>query len=148
MIYEYLTVPFEGMVENFSSIQVADQLTSLINQVCEDGGWEFYMLNSVNITVAPGCIASLFGAQSFSKKHDMLVFRRAKIGSGLPKEPLIARDASREAATRTTPQAPDGADAVCPNDACGAPVRSEDLSCWKCRAIFSDPQGWKPLRRS
>ena len=75
MKYIYKSIPFVGQVESLSPSTVADQLTNLIN-VNAKSGWDFYQINSVNIAVSPGCLASLFGKESFEKKYDMLIFRK------------------------------------------------------------------------
>ncbi len=75
MQYEYKAVPFTGVVEEYSASQVAEQLSALIRSESLEG-WEFYQINSVNINVSPGCLASLFGAQASTRKHDMVILRR------------------------------------------------------------------------
>lgn len=55
--------------------EVSKQLQGTIAREAVDG-WEFYQLNSVNIEVSPGCIASLFGAKVDYMQFDQLIFRR------------------------------------------------------------------------
>jgi hypothetical protein len=56
--------------------RVATQLNDLINSQ-STLGWEFYQINSVNISISPGCLAGLFGAASYEKKYDMVIFRKS-----------------------------------------------------------------------
>jgi hypothetical protein len=79
--YEYLVVPFIGRlnqglfsVENARS--VSRQLQSVINQYAERG-WKFCSIEKVDIEVAPGCLASLFGAKTSYISFDQIVFRRS-----------------------------------------------------------------------
>jgi hypothetical protein len=77
MRYIYKAIPFKGyVVETFDANAVASQLSSEMNSLSADG-WEFYQFNSVTTYVSPGCISSLFGAKSYEKKYDMLIFRLA-----------------------------------------------------------------------
>jgi len=75
MQYVYQVLPFRGQVESVDSDAVAKQLNSLINSQALLG-WEFYQINSVGITVSPGCLASLLGAKGFPLLYDMAIFRR------------------------------------------------------------------------
>ena len=75
MKYEYQVLPFRGQVESVDTGAVARQLNALINSQSLLG-WEFYQINSVGITVSPGCIASLLGQKGFPLLYDMAIFRR------------------------------------------------------------------------
>ena len=75
MKYEYQVLPFRGQVESVDTGAVARQLNALINSQSVLG-WEFYQINSVGITVSPGCIASLLGQKGFPLLYDMAIFRR------------------------------------------------------------------------
>lgn len=79
MNYRYKVLPFIGAVEEYDSLKVAEQLWQKINAQAEIG-YEFYQLNTVNIEVVPGCIAGLLGSKSFTKQHDMLIFRKERTG--------------------------------------------------------------------
>lgn len=75
MKYVYQAIPFRGKVQTVDIDAVAKQLNDLIN-VESAKGWEFYQINSVSITVSPGCLASLFGAKGFPMSYDMAIFRK------------------------------------------------------------------------
>jgi hypothetical protein len=75
MNYIYKALPFKGNVSELDPIKVAAQLTILINSQNQEG-WEFYQINSVNLSVSPGCLAALVGAKSFDQKYDMAIFRK------------------------------------------------------------------------
>jgi hypothetical protein len=75
MNYIYKALPFKGNVSELDPSRVAAQLTVLINSQNQEG-WEFYQINSVNISVSPGCLAALVGAKSFDQKYDMAIFRK------------------------------------------------------------------------
>jgi hypothetical protein len=79
---DYLVVPFIGrMNTGFFSTEnagtVSRQLQSLINLHSEQG-WEFHSMTKVDVEVAPGCLASLFGAKSSYITFDQVIFRRAR----------------------------------------------------------------------
>lgn len=79
---EYLVIPFTGQIKSgfFSSENaetVSRQLQSLINQYSRQG-WEFHNIAKVDIEVAPGCLASLFGAKTSYITFDQVIFRRSR----------------------------------------------------------------------
>jgi len=79
---DYLVVPFIGRINTgFFSTQnagtVSKQLQSLINQHSQQG-WEFHSTTKVGVEVAPGCLASLFGATMSYITFDQVIFRRAR----------------------------------------------------------------------
>ncbi len=74
--YEYKVVPFIGKIKSSgSAAEVATQLQSVIQSEATDY-WEFYQLSDVNIEVAPGCLAGLFGQQTSYIRFDQVIFRR------------------------------------------------------------------------
>jgi len=76
MIYQYKTIPFIGKNSNLLDPNlIANQLNREINSNSIDG-WEFYKINNVNIYVEAGCLPAMFGAKSYEKRFDMLVFRK------------------------------------------------------------------------
>ncbi len=77
MNYIYKALPFKGSVADLDPNRVAAQLTILINSQSQEG-WEFFQINSVNISVNPGCLSGLFGEKSSEQKYDMAIFRMSK----------------------------------------------------------------------
>lgn len=76
MSYQYKVIPFIGRIKgNQTSVDVASQLESVINQYAAQG-WEFYQLSDVDIEVQPGCIAGLLGAKVSYIRYDQLIFRK------------------------------------------------------------------------
>lgn len=53
----------------------ADQLENLIKEN-STGDWEFYLLNSVNVEVSPGCLSALTGKKSSYVPLDQVIFRK------------------------------------------------------------------------
>ncbi len=90
MNYIYKALPFKGSVDELKPSLVAAQLTVLINSQNEEG-WEFYQINSVNISVNPGCIAGLLGIRAYDQKYDMAIFRKI-----LTEEDLAQQKTNRE----------------------------------------------------
>lgn len=90
MNYIYKALPFKGNVSELDPNKVAAQLTILINSQNSDG-WEFYQINSVNISVSPGCLASLMGSKDSDQKYDMAIFRKT-----LSQEELSQQAINRE----------------------------------------------------
>mgnify|MGYP005815326331 CR=1 FL=1 len=77
MAYKYRVMPFIGKIKSKgSAVEVSNQLEMLINEGAREG-WEFDQLNNVNIQVAPGCLAGLFGAKETYMRFDMVVFKKA-----------------------------------------------------------------------
>ena len=79
---DYLVVPFNGKIKGgfFSSENaetVSMQLQSLINQYSRRG-WEFQNIAKVDIEVAPGCLAGMFGAKTSYITFDQVIFRRPR----------------------------------------------------------------------
>ena len=73
--YQYNVVPFIGKITAKESAQnVAEQLKSLINTWAQQG-WEFYRIDSVQIQISPGCLASLLGAKASYMNFDQVIFR-------------------------------------------------------------------------
>ncbi len=76
--YEYLVVPFQGVVKSGqSSDVVSDQLQERINEYANKG-WDFHSLGSVTLEIKPGCLSALFGVKSDYARHDQLVFRKRR----------------------------------------------------------------------
>jgi len=74
--YEYLVVPFQGKLPAGGSVaEVSTQLQSIINTHSAQG-WEFFVINDVNIEVSPGCIGALLGAHISYVTYDQVIFRR------------------------------------------------------------------------
>ena len=139
MIYAYKAVPFIGSsAEQVKPYDVAKQLSALINSESLSG-WQFYQINSVNISVVAGCLSALFGASSYEKRYDMVIFRQECNENDKNVVNKIAVDIKP-----IEKGPPEGADSKCPD--CSSPTRHDDQACWKCSADFSHPQGWKPIR--
>ena len=74
--FEYKVVPFIGKIKSSGSAgEVSKQLEGAIVSEAA-GGWEFHQLSDVNIQVAPGCLAGLFGSKESYIRFDQLIFRR------------------------------------------------------------------------
>ena len=55
--------------------KIAQQVQSLINDKAREG-WEFYRVETVYVSVTPGCLAGLFGAKSVYMPVNQVVFRK------------------------------------------------------------------------
>jgi hypothetical protein len=53
----------------------ADYLENIVNKMAVDG-WEFYRIDSIGITVAPGCLGSLFNQSPRHVSYYVATFRR------------------------------------------------------------------------
>lgn len=74
--YVYVVSPFIGSIKgNQTAKDVSEQLQTLINKHAQKG-WEFCSVSEVNIEVAPGCLAGLFGKGNEYTKYDQVIFRR------------------------------------------------------------------------
>lgn len=73
--YRYHVLPFQPSVkEGATSAAVAAQLQSLIDQ-CASQGWEYYRIEQINVSIAPGCLGALFGAKPVPWVIQSAVFR-------------------------------------------------------------------------
>ena len=64
----------EGQVQgNEIATYVQDWANKLAAQ-----GWEFYRIDSMSMTVAPGCMTSLFGGGHQYMQYSIMTFRRMK----------------------------------------------------------------------
>lgn len=76
MAVSYKVVPFVCKIKGGQSADIISQeLQTIIDRYVKDG-WEFYQLGEVNIEVAPGCLAGLFGARAVYVKYDQVIFRK------------------------------------------------------------------------
>jgi hypothetical protein len=57
--------------------RVADFLEGIVNKMALDG-WEFFRVDTLGVTENPGCIASLFGANTFTVNYYVVTFRRPR----------------------------------------------------------------------
>lgn len=74
--YVYIVAPFMGSIKGKQSAKdVSNQLQELINFYAKKG-WQFHSMAEVNIEVAPGCLAGLFGSGSEYTKYDQVIFCR------------------------------------------------------------------------
>ena len=155
MIYQYKTIPFIGESKYLLDPNlIANQLNKAINTNSSDG-WEFYKINNVNIYVEAGCLPAMFGAKSYEKRFDMLVFR--KLINSPSNHPLIqdqekinnaknvedGKSGLSDLNIKKKPEAPENPDAKCPN--CKSLILLNSTSCWKCKAEFGENSAWKPL---
>jgi hypothetical protein len=105
MSFVYKVLPFRGNVETSNPNEVANQLNDLISSQAANG-WEFYQINSVNINISPGCLASLFGAKQLATVHDMAIFRQAERFSAVEIREKIAAENEIRAAKEEDPNSP------------------------------------------
>ena len=76
MQYEYKTVP-APMILSIKTDKEAEAaihgFSDLLNKEAQ-GGWEFYSMETISTSEAPGCFG---GNQAKIKTYNMLVFKRA-----------------------------------------------------------------------
>lgn len=74
--FVYVVEPFMGSIKGGQNAKdVSKQLQELINTYAKKG-WQLHSIGEVNISVSPGCLASLFGAKNEYTKYDQVVFCR------------------------------------------------------------------------
>lgn len=76
-IWEF--VPFAprlkaGLFSVENAAAVSEQLKAVVSDY-QSRGWEYVRMEQVDVTVAPGCLASLFGGSSSTVPYDIIVFR-------------------------------------------------------------------------
>lgn len=57
------------------SLRVAEQVQALINDQSREG-WSFYRVETVYVSIAPGCMSSFGGAKSVYMPINQVVFRK------------------------------------------------------------------------
>jgi hypothetical protein len=55
--------------------EIANYVQEWANRMASDG-WEFYRIDNMSMTVAPGCLSALFGAKHEYVQYSILTFRR------------------------------------------------------------------------
>lgn len=63
------------------------EIAAYLEKVAEDmsaQGWEFYRVDTVGVSVQPGCFATLFGARETMTNYNVVTFRKLSN----PKPPL------------------------------------------------------------
>jgi len=55
--------------------RVAGYVEQVINQQAQEG-WEFYRMDTVNITEKPGCLGQLLGQKEATFAYNLLIFRK------------------------------------------------------------------------
>jgi tRNA A37 threonylcarbamoyltransferase TsaD len=79
--YEYHVEPFIGNIKESENIRlVAEQLQNMINKAVS-GGWEFDRIDTIQISVQPGCLGALLGAKNSLITHNFVIFRRSRTNS-------------------------------------------------------------------
>ena len=74
MIYKCVAAPRGIVIESGGSSEKAvSSFAGSINSECKDG-WNFFSLESIQISEKAGCIAGLFGAKETTKTFNMMIF--------------------------------------------------------------------------
>lgn len=81
MAYEYKMIQIPPTIEikqkNQKGNEAAHYLESIANEMATKG-WEFQRIDTVGVSVAPGCIAGLFGARHADQSFYVITFRKLK----------------------------------------------------------------------
>lgn len=76
--YEYVMTYFEARLPGEGGVRsVAEQFTELVEHWASEG-YEFYRCDEVPYQVAPGRLASLFGAKERSGHGTLVLFRKKR----------------------------------------------------------------------
>lgn len=82
-MYEYHMVQVPQSIEVKEKHHVGNEaaayLQHLVNKAAREG-WEFYRVDSVGVSVAPGCLGALFGRSREYTTYHVVCFRREKPG--------------------------------------------------------------------
>ena len=88
MTYQYkmTQIPSNFVTQDSSgnSPVAADRLEKLANDYAKQG-WEFYRIDTVNVSVKPGCLAGLLGRRVESAPYCIVTFRKERRIATLPK---------------------------------------------------------------
>lgn len=89
MIYQYkmTQIPSNFVVQDSSgnSSVAADRLEKLANDYAKQG-WEFYRIDTVNVSVKPGCWGGLLGRRAETAPYCIVTFRKELKIATLPRQ--------------------------------------------------------------
>jgi hypothetical protein len=140
--------------EGDTAPKVAAMIEYMLNYYAK-GGWEFFRVEEFDPTTfmsIGGMVASgIFGGiasdqrSKTEKKIPVVIFRKlydinenvSSLESYQNQEASVNAEPNHGGAPSTK------SDSTCPD--CASPLHHADLTCWKCKADFSNPQGWKPI---
>ncbi len=105
--------------------------------------YKIYLVKNYKIDFNDVLKKYIFNNAIYESVDDALVAVQS-IDVGKANQAEMEKEAQQRAyLAKTSP--PVGADAVCPN--CDKPLRYDDKECWSCESMFTDPKGWRPIRK-
>jgi hypothetical protein len=77
--YKMVQVPpnIEVRAKEHRGNEAAAYLQNVVNEHAEDG-WEFYRVDSIGVSVKPGCLDALFGKKDVLSHYYVVSFRKPK----------------------------------------------------------------------
>lgn len=77
--YKMVQVPpnIEVRAKEHRGNEAAAYLQNVVNEHAEDG-WEFYRVDSIGVSVKPGCLDTLFGKKDVLSHYYVVSFRKPK----------------------------------------------------------------------
>ena len=73
--YHMVQIPPTIQVARVSHNDAAHYLEEVVNRFARDG-WEFYRVDEIGVTEAPGCLSILSGGQPQRRSYYVVTFRR------------------------------------------------------------------------
>ncbi|MFD2641870.1 hypothetical protein [Pseudomonas japonica] len=76
-VYKMVQVPpnVEVQAKNHKGNEAAAYLQQVVNSHAEDG-WEFYRVDTIGVSVQPGCFDAMFGKKATVSDYYVISFRR------------------------------------------------------------------------
>lgn len=75
--YKMVQLPQTFVLKKDTGGEISEYLETLILNMGEKG-WEFYRIDTVNVAVSPGCLASMMGAKQSMTSYNIVAFRQEK----------------------------------------------------------------------
>ena len=80
-MYEYTMVQIPRNIGVKASKHKGNEAAVYMERVVNDhtgDGWEFYRVDTINVSVVPGCLGGLFGKSVQSDSYNVISFRRQR----------------------------------------------------------------------
>lgn len=80
-MYEYTMVQIPKNIGVKASKHKGNEAAAYLQEVVGEyavDGWEFYRVDTINVSVLPGCLSGLFGGREQVDAYNVISFRRQR----------------------------------------------------------------------
>jgi hypothetical protein len=149
--YVYKMVQIPPSIEVGQGVSVGQKAASYLERVVNvqaREGWDFYRIDSIGITVPPGCLGAFLGAHAANLEYYVVTFRRRPNSLDAPipdpaEEARKARDLSAQLAKEKQEAANQQAELLRSQDAeMKSARRAEKEAAYRAKGIEPGPFAW------